>query len=66
MMFKTARAGVLLAGTTGQFTFHGWSGGYGTNTLSAYGGERLVQAVEDAISADDVGQAVTVEICLQG
>ena len=35
-------------------------------TLFAYRGERLVQAVEDMIGTDDLGQAVTVEIGLQG
>src|SRR5262245_66214654 len=46
-------------------TFYGWSRGHGTNMLSTYRGERLVQAVEHTIGADDVGQAVTVEIGLQ-
>ena len=36
------------------------------NTMSAYRGERLVQGVEDVIGADDIGQAVAVEIGPQG
>ena len=40
--------------------------GHDTNTLSAYRGERLAQGVEDVIGADDVGQAVAVQIGLQG
>jgi hypothetical protein len=36
------------------------------NTMFAYCGERLVQGVEDVIGANDVGQAVAVQIGLQG
>ena len=36
------------------------------NTLSAYRGKRLPQGVEDVIAADDIGQAMTVEIGSQG
>ena len=32
------------------------------NALSAYRGERFVQGVEDVIGADDVDQAVAVQI----
>src|SRR5262252_1823858 len=49
-----------------RVAFHGWGGRYGTNTLSAYRGERLVQTVEDMLASDDVGQAVPVEIGQQG
>src|SRR5262245_39771399 len=49
-----------------SFTFHGQGVGCGTNTLSAYRGERLVQTVEDMLCIDDVGQAMTVEIDQQG
>jgi hypothetical protein len=36
------------------------------NTMSAYRRERFVQAIEDMIGADDVGQAMAVQIGLQG
>src|SRR5262245_66169893 len=35
-------------------------------TLSAYHSQRLAQAVEDMIGTDDVGQAMAVQIGLQG
>jgi hypothetical protein len=38
----------------------------GRNTLSAYHSQRLAQAVEDMIGTDDVGQAMAVQIGLQG
>src|SRR5215467_11729312 len=49
-----------------RVTFHGWGGGRGTNTLSAYCGECLVQTVEDMLATDDLGQAMTVEVGQQG
>src|SRR4029450_3513128 len=49
-----------------RFTFYGWGGGRGTNTLSAYRGERLVHTVEYMLCTDDVSQAMTVEIGQQG
>ena len=45
-----------------RVAFHGWGGGRGTHTLSAYRGERLVQTVEDMLAPDDVSQAMPVEI----
>ena len=38
----------------------------GRNTLPAYHSQRLAQAVEDMIGTDDVGQAMAVQISLQG
>ena len=38
----------------------------GRNTLSAYHSQRLAQAVEDMIGTDEVGQAMAVQIGLQG
>jgi hypothetical protein len=52
----------LVAGSSVLQSSRGIGVGHGINPLSVYRGERFVQGLEDVIGADDVVQAVAVQI----